>query len=122
MISYRNKMLFISYTEQPSENCDYDSAYFRFIFALKDPETKRQYPKKLEVFPDYLKLQGTTIEEKANTNTIATSNSYMDNLIRYREPLYYCKEHPKFQNINLELIEHHLLYHTDHKREDLVEI
>lgn len=43
-----------------------DSPYFRFIYALKAPETKRQYPKRLEVFLDYLKLQGTTIEEKAN--------------------------------------------------------
>ncbi|HEU5120437.1 MAG TPA: hypothetical protein VFT71_05575 [Candidatus Nitrosocosmicus sp.] len=43
-----------------------DSPYFRFIYALKAPETKRQYPKRLEVFLDYLKLRGTTIEEKAN--------------------------------------------------------
>lgn len=43
-----------------------DSPYFRFIYALKAPETKRQYPKRLEVFLDYLKLQGSTIEEKAN--------------------------------------------------------
>jgi integrase len=42
------------------------SPYFRFIYALKAPETKRQYPKRLEVFLDYLKLQGPTIEEKAN--------------------------------------------------------
>ena len=56
----------ISHTEESSENCDYDSAYFRFIYALKAPETKRQYPKRLEVFLDYLKLQGNTIEEKAN--------------------------------------------------------
>ena len=26
-----------------------DSPYFRFIYALKAPETKRQYPKRLEV-------------------------------------------------------------------------
>ncbi|KAA2283749.1 hypothetical protein [Candidatus Nitrosocosmicus sp. SS] len=43
-----------------------DSPYFRFIYALKAPETKRQYPKRMEVFLDYLKLQGSTIEEKAN--------------------------------------------------------
>jgi hypothetical protein len=41
-------------------------AYFHFMYALKDPETKRQYPKRLEVFLDYLKLQGYTIEEKVN--------------------------------------------------------
>lgn len=43
-----------------------DSPYFRFIYALKAPETKRQYPKRLEVFLDYLKLQGSTVEAKAN--------------------------------------------------------
>ncbi len=43
-----------------------DSPYFRFIYALKAPETKRQYPKRLEVFLDYLKLQGSTIEVKSN--------------------------------------------------------
>ncbi len=43
-----------------------DSPFFRLIYALKAPETKRQYPKRLEVFLDYLKLQGSTIEEKAN--------------------------------------------------------
>jgi integrase len=36
------------------------------MYALKAPETKRQYPKRLDVFLDYLKLQGSTIEEKAN--------------------------------------------------------
>jgi hypothetical protein len=66
MILYRNKMLSISHTEELSENCDYDFVYFRFIYALKAPETKRQYPKRLEVFLDHLKLQGNTIEEKAN--------------------------------------------------------
>lgn len=43
-----------------------DSPFFRFIYALKAPETKRQYPKRLEVFLDYLKFPGSTIEEKAN--------------------------------------------------------
>jgi integrase len=43
-----------------------DSPYFRFMYALKAPETKRQYPKRLEVFLDYLRLQGPSIEEKAN--------------------------------------------------------
>ena len=30
-----------------------------FLFALKAPETKRQYPKRLEVFLDSLNLTGT---------------------------------------------------------------
>ena len=35
-----------------------------FFFALKAPESKRQYPKRFEKFLDYLKLEGT-FEEKA---------------------------------------------------------
>lgn len=35
-----------------------------FFFALKAPESKRQYPKRFEMFLDYLKLDGT-FEDKA---------------------------------------------------------
>ena len=35
-----------------------------FFFALKAPESKRQYPKRFEKFLDYLNLEGT-FEEKA---------------------------------------------------------
>jgi hypothetical protein len=44
-------------------------------------------------------------KEKYNTHTRATSNSYMDNLIGYREPFYYSKQHPKVENIHIEAIE-----------------
>jgi hypothetical protein len=37
-----------------------------FLFALKAPETKRQYPKRLEVFLDFLGFQGK-FEDKALT-------------------------------------------------------
>jgi hypothetical protein len=40
------------------------SPYQRFIYALRAPESKRQYPKRLQIFLDYLKIQGLTIEEK----------------------------------------------------------
>ena len=46
-----------------------DCPYFRFIYALKAPKPKRQYPKCLEVFLNYLKLQGLTIEERSNKYT-----------------------------------------------------
>jgi hypothetical protein len=54
-------------------------------------------------------------KEKDNTNTRATSNLYNDNLIGYREPFYYSKEHPKVENIHREAIEQHILYSTSHK-------
>src|SRR6476469_511968 len=37
-----------------------------FLFALKAPETKRQYPKRLEVFLDFLDLSGS-FEDKVLT-------------------------------------------------------
>ena len=37
-----------------------------FMYALKAPESKRQYPKRLKVFLDFLNINGLTIEEKAN--------------------------------------------------------
>ncbi|MDR4492048.1 MAG: hypothetical protein R2685_14295 [Candidatus Nitrosocosmicus sp.] len=36
-----------------------------FLFALKAPESKRQYPKRLEIFLDFLKFEGS-FDEKAN--------------------------------------------------------
>ncbi len=42
------------------------SPYQKFTYALKAPESKRQYPRRLQIFLDHLKLDGTTIEEKSN--------------------------------------------------------
>ncbi len=44
---------------------DYVNPLVNFLFALKAPETKRQYPKRLEVFLDFLNLNGT-FEEKVS--------------------------------------------------------
>lgn len=35
-----------------------------FLYVLKAPETRRQYPRRLNVFLDYLKLEGT-LEQQA---------------------------------------------------------
>jgi hypothetical protein len=39
-----------------------------FLYALKAPETKRQWPGRLKIFLDFLKLDGITMEEKAKEN------------------------------------------------------
>jgi hypothetical protein len=31
---------------------------FNFLYALKAPESKRQYPRRFEMFLDFLKLEG----------------------------------------------------------------
>ena len=38
-----------------------------------------------------------------------------DPRIGHNHPLHYCKEHPKFENIHLEVIESHLILAKDHK-------
>jgi hypothetical protein len=76
-----------SNTEEPIEIYEsHSNAYFNFIYALKATETKRQYPKRLEVFLDYLKLKGTTIEEKANEFYIFASKNpktFQNRLLSY---------------------------------------
>jgi hypothetical protein len=39
--------------------------YSRFIYAIKSDETKRKYVKRFELFLDYNKFEGMTIDEKA---------------------------------------------------------
>ncbi|MGD1837484.1 MAG: hypothetical protein ACPKPY_05440 [Nitrososphaeraceae archaeon] len=42
------------------------SPYNSFVFGLKAPETKRQWPTRLDVFLTFLELDGKTIEERTN--------------------------------------------------------
>jgi hypothetical protein len=37
-----------------------------FLYALKAPESRRQYPRRFKMFLDFLKLLGTIEEEQAN--------------------------------------------------------
>jgi hypothetical protein len=43
-----------------------------FLYALKAPETRRQYPKRLKVFQDFLKLEGSV--EKQAKEFLARAN------------------------------------------------
>ena len=42
------------------------SPYLKFTYGLNAPESKRQYPKRFQVFLDYLQVEGKTVEEKSN--------------------------------------------------------
>src|SRR5215212_10195157 len=54
-----------------------------FLYALKAPETKRQYPRRFKVFLDFLKLKGTFEEQakqflmKARTNPQWAQDNFM---------------------------------------------
>ena len=41
-------------------------AYSSFEYALKAPETKRQWPRRLDVFLTFLQLEGQTVKERTN--------------------------------------------------------
>ncbi len=38
--------------------------YNRFIYGLRAPEPKRQYPKRLEVFLNFIDMDGYSLEER----------------------------------------------------------
>jgi integrase len=44
---------------------EYQDPLSLFMYALKAPQTKRQWPRRLKVFLDFFKLDCTTIDEKA---------------------------------------------------------
>ena len=50
--------------------------YNHFIYALKAPESQRQYPKRLEVFLNFIKIDGLNLQEKLyNLYSKAKSNT-----------------------------------------------
>lgn len=65
--------------EQDSEDIQVDPLT-NFLFALKAPESRRQYPKRLEVFLNFLNFQGS-FEEKVNRFCIQAKK----NLIGYTQ-------------------------------------
>lgn len=61
-------MILSPYPSPPQnyENTDL-SPYQKFVYALKAPESKRQYPRRLQMFLDHLQIHELTIEEKSNS-------------------------------------------------------
>jgi hypothetical protein len=66
--------------------------YNRFLYALKAPESKRQYPKRLEVFLIFIKIEGSTLEErlyslynKSKSNTDWLQDSLIDFIMFQKE-------------------------------------
>ena len=57
-----------------------------FIYGLKVPETKRQWPCRLKIFLDYLSLEHGTLEEKAKQFIVKSRQSpqrAQDNLMKF---------------------------------------
>ena len=49
---------------------------------------------------------------------MADDNNRLNPEIGKKGSLYYCKEHPKIENINLEEIENHLRHSKEHSQEN----
>jgi integrase len=68
------------------EEEEYQDPLSVFMYALKAPETKRQWPRRLKVFLDFLKLDCTTMEEKAKQFMIKARMNpgwAQDNLMKF---------------------------------------
>ena len=53
-------------------------------------------------------------DDKTKDDVKETKGSAMDQMIGFREPFWYCKQHPHVQNIHREEIEHHIQYSKEH--------
>jgi len=50
--------------------------YNRFLYALKAPESKRQYPRRLWVFLNFMNIRGSTLEERLyNFHNVSKSDT-----------------------------------------------
>jgi hypothetical protein len=54
MTEFKNSKALLQYTNDPLKN---------FLYALKAPDSKRQYPRRFEYFLDFLRLTGTLKEK-----------------------------------------------------------
>jgi predicted kinase len=72
----RNKLAVIADEEQKhQEQEEYQDPLSVFIYALKAPETRRQWPRRLKVFFDFLKLE-EPIEEQAKQFLLRTKQDF----------------------------------------------
>ncbi|HXT84308.1 MAG TPA: hypothetical protein VN704_08260 [Verrucomicrobiae bacterium] len=58
--------------------------------------------------------KSSILEDMDNVNSKETPNE--NNLIGFKEPFYYCVEHPKVQNTRIEEIGGHLKYSKEHSQ------
>ncbi len=54
---------------------------------------------------------------KNNNNDLTHDNNPLNPKIGKKGSIYYCKTHPKFESIHLEVVENHLLYSKEHSQE-----
>ena len=55
--------------------------------------------------------------DKNYDSDLTSDNNHLNPKIGMNGSIYYCKKHPKFENICLEEVEKHLLYSKEHSQE-----
>jgi hypothetical protein len=78
-------MNIISLTVIKVEGHEYQDPLSVFMYALKAPETRRQWPRRLKVFFDFLRIQGL-IEEQAKQFLVEAKQNpqwAQDSLLRF---------------------------------------
>ena len=80
---------------QVTSDVDEVNPVLNFFFALKAPESKRQYPKRFEKFLDYLKLEGSFEDKSLSFYKKAIENSQWltNKLVEFAQ--YQKQEHKK---------------------------
>jgi hypothetical protein len=84
--------------EKHHQQEEYQDPLSVFIYALKAPETKRQWPRRLKVFFDFLQLK-EPIEEQAKQFLVRTKQNYQwaqHNLLQF---MTFQLERVRLQNI-----------------------
>jgi integrase len=77
---------------QHQSNHNFQNSYFRFMYAIKSPETKKRYPDRFKAFLDYIQISVKDIEERrvnfynaAKQNLPWLQNSLMNFFIFQKE-------------------------------------
>src|SRR5919198_6711362 len=81
----KNNLAVIEQKQQQQEQEEYQDPLSVFLYALKAPETKRQWPRRLKIFFDFLQLE-EPIEKQAMQFLIRTKQDFQwaqHNLLRF---------------------------------------
>ena len=77
-----------------------------FMYALKAPETRRQWPRRLKIFLDFLQLEGSVEEQARQFLSKAQQNTQwaQEGLIRFRVSNMKGSDEEKYQSLLFQTI------------------
>ncbi len=86
------------------------------VTTVTEPQKEADKTKTIPPFDEInFEIENGSMDAVNQDNAVSSNNnSIIDSKVGFRDPLYYCKQHPQVQNIHLEEIEHHIQYSKDH--------